>query len=173
MNGTASPWPIWRTAPAGFSMSGYLPILTTLILSCVLVPLIGVISVSLIDFAGFRASPLATPSEMTAMRWVYGLSTILVFSPVVAWVFGLIALRDLGQLATAGYAGWGATLLLGVPYCVFLALIVSYLAEFRLGAIGANLAILIPIGLIYGGVCWLVLKTLHPSFLGLPRKETS
>jgi hypothetical protein len=120
---TASPaptvprWPVWRTRPAGFVISGYWPYLTGPLIMIVAAPILGLL-LMIVPAALFAP----TSTLFLVVEYVGG---ILFVSPAFSWVVLIPAIPVSDFAARRGYAGWGIATLSGLTLGLVLYLLVG------------------------------------------------
>jgi len=149
-----SRYPVLRTNPAGFAVSGYWPILTGSLTVLVFIPVIALI-ISTIATALFASDP-HDPA------WISSIS-LLIASPIVSWAPLIVAIFVSGKLAIAGFAGWGVAAIGG-----FLGGFISHIVLNVGSAVGVESWVLASVGTGFGLVFWLAIRIMHPTAIGIP-----
>ena len=154
MSSKLSRFPIWKTRPAGFAVSGYWPILTGSLAVLVGFPVFAYLAGMIGNFVFGQSSWLSTSTN--------SITVVLVFSPVFSWAVMIIAVPLSAFAARVGMAGWGVAALAGAVA----GFVTECISSGRVAFNGETRTFII-VGIVLALVYWGAIRVMHPTAIGI------
>lgn len=153
-----SRYPVWRTNPAGFAVSGHWPILTG-----VLAVLIGpvILGTIIVGLSGLFAIPSTTGPQTAPVRALEAFGIVLVGSPFISWLALAFAIPISAIAATRGFAGWGVAILGGFTVGILAAIVMGGFEP------SAEMLMMGFVGLVLALLYWGAIRLVHPTAIGV------